>query len=289
MVGPKKQSEVKKSNIATLLTSGGAKCMGSLIVHQPSSFCRIRQLHGSLGSGTAHLAGNVSAWKENQCTPLRAVGTEANYQHYRFYIMHAYDEFHVCNRLRRFSWRGGSSLERNERTTHFSVSNINVSLHMTEQHKTKKRRNPKKVWGKWLHRKTERHRYLEIWWLCSGVNRHVICESEDVSYIIHHCRIRREKKSGKEKENGGKGVMLKVRLQTHKAGPEASSRNIRYSQPSARPHSTNDSCVHRSGDEHADKEAHTQREKNTVHTTCHGEKEYTPIEKRRKQKQKKTN
>ena len=104
MVGPKKQSEVKKAILQHCwLQVPNAKCMGSLIVHQP---CRIRQLHGSLGSGTAHLAGNVSALKENQCTPLRAVGTEANYQHYRFYIMHAYDEFHVCNRLRRFSWRG---------------------------------------------------------------------------------------------------------------------------------------------------------------------------------------
>ena len=59
--------------------------------------------------------------------------------------------------------------------------------------------------------------------------------------------------------------MLKVRLQTHKAGPEASSRNIRYSQPSARPHSTNDSCVHRSGDEHADKAAHTEKKNSTYH------------------------
>ena len=173
---------------------------------------------------------------------------------------------------------GGSSLERNERTTHFSVSNINVSLHMTKQPKKKKKRNTKKVWGKWLHRKTEKHRYLEIWWLCSGVNRHVICESEDVSYTMHHCRIRREKKSGKEKENGGKGVMLKVRLQTHKAGPEASSRGIRHSQPSARPHSTNDSIkmlAFTNLEVNIQTRRHMHRGK-PIPAIYHGEKENTP-------------
>ena len=89
--------------------------MGSLTVHQLSSFCRIRQLHGCFSTCVHWVAEqpisqetSLLEWKNSAPVSERLERkNEENYQQCRFYIMHAYDQLHFCNRWHRFSWRGG--------------------------------------------------------------------------------------------------------------------------------------------------------------------------------------
>ena len=57
--------------------------------------------------------------------------------------------------------------------------------------------------------------------------------------LMHHCRRRREKIKSKRKTGGGSDV--KISAANAQGRSRASSQDIRHPQPSARPHSTNDS------------------------------------------------